>query len=101
MLTSVGDLAGIATGGLVTKLGHGGSDLGQAFDGGSVTWSLVFGQGDGDQLAGLGVLDLCGDGDDLVIEQAGLLGDLGSPEALDGVFVLLSPRDVEVVAYVL
>lgn len=101
MLTSVGDLAGIATGGLVTKLRHGGSDLGQALDGGSVTWSLIFGQGDSHQLAGLGVLDLCGDGDDLVVEQAGLLGNLSSPEALDGVFILLSPRDVEVVADIL
>lgn len=100
-LTSIGDLAGISTGRLVTELRHGGSDLEQTLEGGSITRTLVPGQGDGLLLAGLGILDLGGDGDDLVVEPAGLLGDLGTPEALDGVFVLLSSRDVEVVADVL
>lgn len=97
-LTSIGDLAGIATSGLVAKLRQGGANLQQTLQGGSVSRTLILGEGDGSQLSGLGILDLGGDGHDLVLEPAGFLCHLRSAEGLDGILVLHPSRDVEVVA---
>lgn len=99
--TSVSHLTGIATSGLVTKLGHGRSDLAEGFDGGAISGTLILGESDRLLFAGLGVLDLCGDGDDLVVEPSSLLSHLGTSETLVGIFVLHSSGDIEIIADVL
>lgn len=99
--TSIGDLTSITTAGVRTKLWHGWSNLGQTLNGGSISRTLIFGQGDLFLLAGLGILDFDSDGDDLVVKPTRLLSDLGSPERFTSIFVLLSSGDVEIIAHVL
>lgn len=98
---TVGDLGAVAASALVTKLGEGGADLGQTLVGGAPPRALILGQGDGLFLAGLGVLDGGGDGDDLVIEPVVLLGVLSTAVRLASVTILLLAGDVEVFADVL
>lgn len=100
-LTSIRDLAGIPTGRPVPKLRERRPDLAQRLGRGAVANTLVLGQGDLLDLAGLGVLHLGGEGDDLVVEPAGLLRLLGAAERLRGVAVLVLAGDVEVRADVL
>lgn len=81
-------------------MGEGDSDLAQGLGSGAGADALVTGQ---DDLLGLaiGTDELGLDGDDLVVEQAGVLGPLGALEALGGVFVHLFSCDAEVAAHVL
>jgi hypothetical protein len=100
-LTSVRHLTGIPSRRLGSKLRESRSDLPQSLKSGSVSGPLVTVQSDGLLLARLGILDLGGDGDDLVVKPARLLGDFRPSEGLDGVFVLHLAADVEVVADIL
>ena len=54
-------------------------DLLEALECGAVSDALVLGQGDGLDLASLGVLELGCDGRNLIVEPASLLRNLGSP----------------------
>ena len=96
--TSIGDLTGIATRSLVTKLGHGRANLQETLQSSAISWPFILGQSNLLLFPSLGILDLCGDRNNLIIEPASLLSDLGSAEALDRVFILHSPGNVEVVA---
>lgn len=95
LLTSVSDLAGIATRGGWSPLGEGNPDLAQGLGSGAGPDALIPGQ---DDLLDLPVrsLDLGLDGHDLVVEETFLLGLLGALETLGGVFVHLFPSDTEI-----
>lgn len=95
--TPVSDLTGVATSGQVAPLGESNSNLAETLGSGARSDALVPGQGD---LLGLAIrtLDLCGDGHDLVVEQARLLGGLGTLEAFGRVLVELLSGEVEVAA---
>lgn len=97
---TVGDLTGVSTSGDGSPLREGGADLHQALGSGAGSDTLVLGQGDGLGLA-VGALDLGGDGNDLVVEPAGLLGLLGPPETLGGVGIDLLSGDAKVAGNVL
>lgn len=73
-------------------------DLLQALECGAGANTLVLGQGNGLDLACLRVLDLGGDGRNLIVEPACLLRNLGSPVRLSSVLVLALARDVEVLS---
>lgn len=94
--TAVGDLAGVAAGGAVAELRERRTDLVQGLGRSPVPNALVAGDSHLLDLAGLGVLDLGGDGDDFLIEPAGLLCDLRATEGLSRVGILRLARDVEV-----
>jgi hypothetical protein len=98
---TVGDLAGVASVAAVTKRKESGLDLAECLIGGSPSWALVLGENDSLLLAGLWVLDDGGDWNNLVVEPAFLLRDLGSPVAFERISVLHLTRDVEVLADVL
>jgi len=98
---TVGDLTAVAAGRLVTEIGERRANLVQTLEGGSPPRALVLGKGDLLIIASLGVLDLDGDGCDLVVEPARLLCGFRSAVRLGGVSVLLFASDVEVGADVL
>jgi hypothetical protein len=98
---TVSDLTAVATSRLVTEIGERRANLVQTLESGSPPWALVLGEGDLLLIASLGVLDLDGDGCDLVVEPARLLCGFRSAVRLGGVSVLLLTGDVEVGADVL
>lgn len=95
MLTSVSDLAGIATGGGGSPLGEGNPNLAQGLGSRAGPDALIPGQ---DNLLDLAVrsLDLGLDGHYLVVKETFLLGLLGALETLGGVLVHLFPGDTKV-----
>lgn len=95
-LTAVSHLAGVATSAPVTELGESRSDLAERLGRRSITDTLILGQSNLLDLAGLGVLHLGGDGDDLIIEPPSLLGLLSAAVRLGGILVLNLTADVEV-----
>lgn len=99
-LTSVGDLAGVATGGGGSPLREGRANLGQTLKGCAGADSVVFGHGDLGPLA-VRALDLGGDGDDLVMCPPRSLRLLGSLEALCGELVHALPVEAKVPDHVL
>lgn len=94
-LTSVSDLAGIATRGGRSPLREGNPDLAQGLGSGAGPDALIPGQ---DDLLNLPVrsLELGLDGHDFVVKETFLLGLLGTLETLGGVFVHLFPGDTEI-----
>ncbi len=74
--TSVCNLAGVSSSTPITVFREGWADFAEAFKGGAPSWTFVFCEGDLLLLAGLRVLDRCGNWDDLIIEPSGLLRSL-------------------------
>lgn len=98
---AISDLRGVSPGGFVSPLGEGGADLLERFKSGPSADPVILGDGDFMPLPSLGVLDLGLDGDNLVLEPAGLLGGFGALVGLCGPLVLELTSDVEVFANVL
>lgn len=97
---AIGNLGGVTTRGSGTPLGEGNADLGETLGSSAGADTLILGEGDVLPLA-IGVLDAGLDGDDLVVEEAGLLGALGTLEGLGGVLVHFLAGDAKVTTDVL
>ena len=93
---AIGDLTGVASRGPVAELRECRTDLVQRLRRRPVPDTLVAGHSHLLDLAGLGVLDLGGDGHDLLVEPAGPLRSFSATERLRRVEILRLPRNVEV-----
>ena len=99
-LTAIGHLARVAARAPVSELGKGWSDFLQALERGAPSGTFVLGQGDLDHFTRLGVLDFGRDGDDLLVEPAGLLSTFGTGKRLGGISILHLAGDVKILANV-
>ncbi len=99
--TSIGDLGGVPSSRLVTKIWESRANLAQSLEGCAPSWSLILGQSNLLNVPSLGVLNLGNDWHDLIIEPSCLLRSLCTLITLCGKSVLLLTTDIEVFAHIL